>query len=108
MQYTREAVRIATQKIALANAERAAARLEADIQAYGEDTHANGTVWSFSKTYSEFDNSKTYSYAALKADGRWFMTGTSGARTYDELVMFLLTEGNAVQRKDIVELTAAK
>jgi hypothetical protein len=112
MQYNREAVRIATQKIALANAERAAALLEADIAAYGEDTHPVGTVWKFTKVYGADSFSgeagKGYNYVAFKAhDSTWY--STSGMRyTYAELVMFLLTDGDAIRREDIVELVPAK
>lgn len=42
------------------------------IDEYGDD-HKDGTVLAFRKRFEQFGPS--YSYAAIRANGRWYMTG---------------------------------
>ena len=60
----------------------------AELQRFGEDIYENGEVLIFS---GSFNSGTNYSYAALKADGRWFLTGSRNENQYlswDSLISF--------------------
>ena len=55
-----------------------------------EDIHGDGTVVRFTKTFTNGD--QTYTYVAIKAAGRWYVTG--GWRgTWTELLAWLVDRG---------------
>lgn len=80
---------MATSRKAVIEARIAALEAEAaELERYGEDDYADGTVLTFKTNFgSEFG--PTYSYAALKANGWWYLTGQEiSGHTWDWLVSF--------------------
>lgn len=80
----------------------AEARAEAEVQrrltiiaAYGSDVFADGDVVRFTKVYEDDDASMKYWFAAIKANGRWYVTSTNpqlrAGKTWDEFIEFLVT-----------------
>jgi hypothetical protein len=64
-------------------------RLEA-IKAWGQDVYIDGTVVAFNRSVG----SNTYTYAAVKAAGHWYVTGAGPNRQpWDELVLWLTKDG---------------
>lgn len=68
------------------------AALEAEaveLERFGEDNYAEGTVLIFKTDFGKASGT-TYTYAAVKVVGRWFLTGARSMQgvTWDELVDF--------------------
>lgn len=68
-------------------------RLETALTAIGEDVYAEHDVLRFSREYGGV-RAGVYTYAAIKCDGRWYLTGRYGERwpngiTWDELREFV-------------------
>lgn len=61
----------------------------------GVEPTEDGAVITFQRSFPNID--ELYSYAAMRADGRWFLTGSMGsvAFTYDEL-LYWCEEGTTV------------
>ncbi len=61
------------------------------ISGFGEDDFEEGTVFKFKKRFSA--SSTEYSYAAIKAEGKWYNTGPRApeGRDWDEFVVWLVT-----------------
>jgi hypothetical protein len=62
-------------------------------EALGKDTYEEGTVLQFQKQFKE--EGRTYTYAALKCDGKWFLTGprqVGVGKTWEEFLYFLLMD----------------
>src|SRR6185369_340411 len=61
----------------------------------GADTFGQHTVIRFDKTFAK--DGTVYTYAAIKVDGHWYLTGTvaggngGGRHTWDELMLFLVS-----------------
>jgi hypothetical protein len=71
------------------NAQALADRLAA-IEAHGTDVYADGTVVAFDRTIG----SNTYTYAAVKAAGFWYVTGAGPNRMeWDDFVLWLTQDG---------------
>lgn len=77
---------------------------QAQIDRYGEDIYDEGDVIKFMKSFkvirrgapgftSGFESTRDFTYVALKANGKWFMTGRRDnegkGMTWDELVEFM-------------------
>lgn len=60
----------------------------ADIKRFGEDTYEDGDVLTFK---GDYNGPKTYAYAALKAGGKWHLTGGKAIQhaSWDALVEFM-------------------
>jgi hypothetical protein len=81
----------------------AAARLEEELARktnfladLGADTFDEHTVIRFDKILpsaaARVATVRTYTYAAIKVDGHWYLTGTiAGRYTWDELMLFLVS-----------------
>jgi hypothetical protein len=70
-------------------------RLRAALVALGDDDYPEHTVVRFTKTFPR-RNPAVYTYAAIKADDRWYLTGRVGYRherglTWDEFTEWLVT-----------------
>jgi hypothetical protein len=64
-------------------------RLEA-IKTWGDDVYVDGTVVAFDRTMG----SNVYTYAAVKANGYWYVTGAGPNRQpWDEFVLWLTKDG---------------
>ena len=62
----------------------------AAIEAHGLDVYGNGTVVAFDRTI----RSNTYTYAAVKAAGFWYVTGAGPNRVeWDDFVIWLTQDG---------------
>lgn len=62
------------------------------VDAYGEDVYPDGTVITFDKLHAE--HGQVYSYAVLKAAGKWYTTGSyshAAIHNWDTLVEFLVS-----------------
>ena len=60
------------------------------IDAHGDDCYQDGDILAWEMAYDY--HGKEYHFAAIRAGGRWYMTGKSTiAYTWDELVGFLVT-----------------
>lgn len=64
--------------------------LEAELNErmrYGRDTYEDGAILAWVKTFPDQPD-KTYRYAALKSENRWYVTGArnNGPQTWDLLV----------------------
>ncbi len=66
---------------------------ELAVELAPKDTHWNGTVIMFSK---RFGTSKWYSYAAIKADHKWYVTGTRGNSVYSWCELLDFASGNTI------------
>jgi hypothetical protein len=78
-------------------------RLRAALVALGDDDYPEHTVVRFTKTFLR-RNPAVYTYAAIKADDRWYLTGRVGYRherglTWDEFTEWL------VAGESVTELT---
>lgn len=68
----------------------------AEVEKFGEDEYKNGTVLTFKLKYAE--SPRWFTYAAVKADGRWWLTGRhSTPFTWSGLVDFLTAPGRKVR-----------
>lgn len=67
------------------------------IEAYGEDCYPEGAVIRFKKQFAK--DGKQYSYAAIKAEGKWYTTGYNAPKgfNWDEFVIWLVSMGISVQ-----------
>jgi hypothetical protein len=61
------------------------------IEVHGEDTYRDGTVFKFSKKFVEGGDS--YTYAVIKANGKWYTTGPKSPKGYDwdEFILWLVS-----------------
>ena len=66
------------------------------VEALGDDLYEEGTVIRFKKTMPlarDSRNTREYTYAAVKAGSRWWVTGnrgTSDGRSWDDLRLFMV------------------
>lgn len=63
---------------------------------YGTDPHDEGTVIKFERRFKL--SAKTYNYAAIKAGGKWYVTGGAESPqrvTWDEFLLWLVGSDNA-------------
>jgi hypothetical protein len=75
----------------------------AAYEAYGEDTFEDGEVIKFPKRFGTSD--KTYVYAAIKANGKWYTTSTTFASyTWEGLVLWLLSGSRPTTIDEIIHL----
>lgn len=60
----------------------------ADIKRFGDDKYEDGEVLTFK---GDFNGPKSFSYAAIKAAGRWHLTGGKAVQnaTWEQLVDFM-------------------
>ena len=64
----------------------------AQIEQYGADEFKDGAVIRWRKRFNT--SGRKYTYAALKAGGRWYLTNRSGsALSWDDLVALLNEDG---------------
>jgi hypothetical protein len=96
-----EETSVPAREVLTAALDRAAQRLaeyDAAVAAYGEEPQKDGAVIRFRKWFPR--SPFRYSYAAIKADGVWYVTGNrrqfSNGVSWDELVKFLI-EGAPAQ-----------
>lgn len=62
------------------------------VELFGADKFKNGTVIRWKHRFSQ--GGKKYTYAALKAGGRWYLTNQQGTMlTWDQLVERLNADG---------------
>lgn len=61
------------------------------IEGFGMDDFLDGTVFKFSKKFVE--DGIAYSYAAIKAGGKWYTTGPKSPKGYDwdEFILWLVS-----------------
>lgn len=80
----------------IARAEQAMRQLE-KYEKYGEDDYEDGAVIIFE--YQFTPSGQAYSYAALKAHGKWYTTGPRSpkAYTWEELVSWFAEASNDVE-----------
>jgi hypothetical protein len=78
------------------------ARKEAMVADYGEDEYDDGQVIKFQKRFGD----KTYTYAALKAHGGWYVTGETARsiRKWEDLVLYLVGGDHPVSVEEIVDM----
>jgi hypothetical protein len=77
----------------VAQAGEALAKFAAREKKYGKD-HEDGTVLKFTKFWSAGQFGDPYSYAALRINGRWYLTGSTRRRaaspvTWDDLLLWM-------------------
>lgn len=71
------------------------------LAVFGVDDFEEGAVLTWTRTYDRDPRStstgRSYTYVALKAGGKWWITGTTGERglRYDDLVEHYLAEADA-------------
>ena len=59
------------------------------INKFGDDEYDDGTVVRFQKKFTA--DGHAYMYAAIKAAGKWYLTGKEqGGLTWEQFVMFLV------------------
>lgn len=98
MEFSKQAQADVTARIFMEKAHTEAEQLYAAVQEYGPDYYFDGAILQFRKGYKQHGTTDVqfYTYVALKANGRWYRTGFAGSNTWDEFVMWLLTDGEAV------------
>lgn len=102
--YSYEALQLVDEKIEAARIAKEAINLEAAIAAYGEDTYAPGTVFTF--TYTVENNTTPNQVAFLKTESeKWAVTGDRYLRTWDQTVRWLLTDGVTIRFADLTKLS---
>lgn len=57
---------------------------------YGNDTYQNGTVLQFGKQFK--GDSRTFTFAAIKAVDTWWLSGRGASFTWLDLVAFLVSD----------------
>lgn len=107
MEFSRESVAETVARLAMEKAHADADHLYQHIKAYGVDLLADGSMIRFSKGMKircGDADVKYYTYVALKAGNFWYLTGEGNRKTWDELVMWLLTYEQAVFPEEIIYL----
>lgn len=106
MEYSKSALAEVHARLELEKVNREAEQLYAAVQEYGPDYYFDGAILQFTKGYRQRGAADVqfYTYVALKAGGRWYRTGFAGSSTWDEFVMWLLTDGEAVYSREILTL----
>lgn len=107
--YTDEAQRIAAQRLQDERNQREADEILTRIREFGEDVYADGTVLRFTKRFYVCFNSKTLAkpetWTALRStddSGNTVWSDDQGdSRTWDRLVLWLVTEGKPVSKDEL-------
>ncbi len=91
-----EALKLLTEELREVAVYREFARLSDAMLSYGPDEYPDGTILRIKKTFS---GERWFTYAAVKADERWWLTGSSPKNqtlTWEQLVLWLVGEGQTV------------
>lgn len=79
------------------------------VEAYGADTLPNGTIMKFDKLFDK--NGTVYSYVVLKANNKWYCTGSVmgfSRGSWDELVLALVSGTYPLSSGDVIMCTMNK
>lgn len=105
--FSREAIAAARAEIEKDRIDREAETILALIEDLGDDDNPHGTVLRFTKTFVGSPQSYTYAAVKVVAEGNarqpefWTLTGDTTRYTWDEFVMWLVTEGLPVLAEDV-------